>query len=155
MTKRHFVGTVLIVLLTVAGAMAQATNPLVGTWKLNAAKTKGSSFTAGTTTVEAVGAGVKMTADLTGADGAKSHWSFTANYDGKDVAVTGKSPYGDTVALTRVDERTTRVTVKQAGKVTVTQTITVSADGKTRTNATKGVDLAGKPIDAVSFYEKQ
>src|SRR4051794_2978583 len=155
MTARHFVGTVLIVLFTVVGAMAQATNPLVGSWKLNAAKSKGSTFTAGTTTVEAVGAGIKMTADLTGAEGAKSHWSFTANYDGKDVPVTGKSPYGDTVALARIDERTTRVTVKQAGKVTVTQTIVVSADGKTRTNTTKGVDLAGKPIDAVSFYERQ
>jgi len=47
------------------------------------------------------------------------------------------------------------VTVKQAGKVTVTQTIVVSADGKTRTTTTKGVDAAGKPVDSVSLYERQ
>ena len=80
---------------------------------------------------------------------------FTANYDGKDNPVTGKNPYGDTVALTRVDAKTTRITVKQGGKVTVTQTIVVSDDGKTRTTTTKGTDAKGQAIDAVSFYEKQ
>ena|SRR5436190_10044838 len=155
MTARHSIGTALLVLLTVAGAMAQATNPLVGSWKLNPAKSKNLAYTAGTTTVEAVGAGIKMTADLSGPGAAKAHWSFTANYDGKDMPTTGNSPYGDTVSLARVDERTTRVTVKQAGKVTVTQTIVVSADGKTRTTTTKGVDAAGKPVDSVSLYERQ
>jgi len=155
MTAKHLVGTALLVVVTVVGAMAQATNPLVGSWKLNAAKSKGSRFSAGTTTVEAVGTGIKVTADLSAADGAKSHWSFTGNYDGKDVPVTGNSPYGDTVSLARVDERTTRFTVKQGGKVTVTQTIVVAPDGKTRTNATKGVDPTGKPVDSVSVYEKQ
>ena len=90
-----------------------------------------------------------------GADGSASHWAFTANYDGKDNPVTGKNPYGDTVALSRVDAKTTRITVKQSGKVTVTQTIVVSDDGKTRTTTAKGTDAKGQPIDAVSFYEKQ
>ena len=125
-------------------AVAQTTDPLVGTWKLNAAKSKGTAFKSGGTKVEAVGAG----------DGT-TNWSFTANYDGKDNPVTGKNPYGDTVALTRVDAKTTRITVKQGGKVTVTQTIVVSDDGKTRTTTTKGTDAKGQAIDAVSFYEKQ
>ena len=92
-------------------ALAQAPNPLVGTWKLNAAKSKGTTFKSGTTKVEAAGSGVKFTVELIGADGTATRWSFTANYDGKDNPVTGNSPYGDSVALTRVDARTTQIAV--------------------------------------------
>ena len=145
-----------VALLSIVGgtAVAQTTDPLVGMWKLNAAKSKGSALKSGTTKVEAAGAGVKFTVELVGPDGA-ANWAFTANYDGKDNPVTGKSPYGDTVALTKVDPKTTRITVKQGGKVTVTQTIVVSDDGKTRTTTTKGTDAKGQAIDAVSLYEKQ
>ena len=88
-------------------------------------------------------------------DCTQHHWTFTAKYDGKDNPVTGKSPYGDVVALTRTDPHTTRITVQQGGKATVTQTIVVSADGKTRTNTTKGNDPNGRPIESTSVYEKQ
>ncbi len=107
------------------------------------------------TKVEAAGAGVKFAVDLVDADGTAHHWMFTPNYDGKDNPVTGNSPYGDVVALTRVDERTWGITTKRDGKVTVTQTIVVSADGKTRTTTTKGTNAKGQPVDSVSFYEKQ
>jgi hypothetical protein len=153
-TTRLFSIAILVGLVT-GTVLAQADNPLVGTWKLNAAKSKGIAFKSGTTKVEAAGAGVKFTVDLMGNDGTAAHWSFTANYDGKDVAVTGNSPFGDTVALTRVDERTTRINVKLAGKPSVTQTIAVSADGRTRTTTTKGTNAKGEPMDVVSFYEKQ
>jgi hypothetical protein len=134
--------------------LAQSTSPLIGTWKLNVAKSK-APFKSGTSVIEAVGKGIKFTVDLEGTDGTKSHWGFTADYDGKDVPVTGDSMYGDTVAVTRVDERTIRIAGKYKGKPTTTHTITVSADGKTRTSTAKGTDKNGKPIDAVSFYEKQ
>ncbi|MEO7272603.1 MAG: hypothetical protein ABIX28_19965 [Vicinamibacterales bacterium] len=142
------------VLVAGVGLAAQAANPLVGSWKLNAAKSKGSAYTSGTTVVTAAGAGITMKVTLTGPDGVHD-WSFTANFDGKDVPVTGKSPYGDTVSLTRTNAQTTQVAVKRAGKATVTQTIVVAADGKSRTTTTKGVDAAGKPVDAVSVYERQ
>ena len=134
--------------------VAQSKNPLVGTWQLNVAKSK-SPFKSGTSVIEAVGDGIKFTVDLVGTDGAKSHWGFTANYDGKDVPVTGDSPYGDTVSVTRTNERTIQIAGKYKGKPTTTHTITVSADGKTRTSTAKGVDKNGKPLDSVSFYDKQ
>jgi hypothetical protein len=136
-------------------ALAQSPNPLVGTWKLNVAKSKGTTFKSGTTKVEAAGAGVKFSVELLGADGTPTRWAFTANYDGKDNPVTGNSPYGDTVALTRVDAKTTQITCKQGGKGTVTQTIVVSDDGKTRTTTTKGTNVKGEAVDGVSLYEKQ
>ena len=133
--------------------LAQSSDPLIGTWKLNAAKSKGAK--SGSTTIEPAGKGIKFTVDLVTDDGATSHWGFTANYDGKDVPVTGSGPYGDTVAVTRVDERTTRLTSKNKGKVTATSTIVVAPDGKTRTTTTTGTDAKGQKVDAVSLYEKQ
>ena len=146
-----------VVFVSVVGvtAFAQASDPLVGTWKLNVAKSKGRAAKSGTTVVEAVGKGVKLSVDLVDADGVSRKWGFTANYDGKDNPVTGNSPYGDVVALTRVDANTTRITNKQGGKVTGVQTIVVSGDGKTRTTTTKGTGAKGEDIDSVAFYEKQ
>jgi hypothetical protein len=153
MTKR-FLAAAVFVGFASGLILAQSSNPLVGTWKLNVAKSK-APFKSGTTVVEAVGDGIKFVVDLEGTDGTKHHWEFTANYDGKDVPVTGSNPYGDTVAVTRVNPRTTRSVAKNGGKVTTTHTIVVSADGKTRTATAKGIDKAGKPVDSVSYYEKQ
>lgn len=152
--KRLFTAATLVCLVS-GTALAQASDPLVGTWKLNVAKSTGAAFKSGTSKIEPVGAGVKFTVDLVAADGAVSHWAFTANYDGKDNPVIGNSPYGDAVAVTRIDARTTRLTSKKGGKVTVTQTIVVSADGKTRTTTTKGANAKGQAVDTVGLYEKQ
>ena len=77
--------------------------------------------------------------------------------DGKDVPITGTTPYGPgTVAsLTRVDAHTTKVVGKRNGEVVLTQTIVTSADGKTRTLTTKRKDANGQPVEIVSLYDKQ
>jgi hypothetical protein len=154
-TRRLLTAVVGIIVLAGGMALAQASDPLVGTWKLNTAKSKGTAFKSGTTTIEKDGDGIKITADLMRADGTANKWSVSAKYDGKDYPVTGNSPYGDAVAVERVDAHTFRFTNKMGGKVTATQTMVVSADGKTRTNTTKGTDSKGQPLDTVAFYEKQ
>ena len=151
-TKRLFSAAILFGVMC-GTALAQSSDPLVGTWKLNAEKSKGSR--GGTTKIDAVGSGVKFDVEVVAPDGTVSHWGFTANYDGKDNPVTGSSPYGNVVALTRVDPHTIQITSKQDGKTTATSTIVLSADGKTRTTTTKGTDAKGQAIDTVSFYEKQ
>ena len=152
-TNRLFTAAVLAVVLG-APTLGQSKDPLVGTWKLNVAKSTGTSFKSGSTKIEPAGAGVKLTVDFEGVDGTKYHWTLTANYDGKDVPVTGNSPYGDVTAFTRVDARTTRIVSKQGGKPSVTQTIVVSEDGKTRTVTTKGTDAKGQPVDTIAFYDR-
>jgi hypothetical protein len=153
--KRLFVAATFLVGVASVPALAQSSDPLIGDWKLNVEKSKATGFQSGATKVEAVGDAVKFTVDLLGTDGTKHHWSFTAKYDGKDNPVTGNTPYGNVVALTRVNPRTIRITTKQDGKVVVNQTIVVSRDGKTRTTTTKGKNVEGKAVDSVSFYEKQ
>jgi hypothetical protein len=137
---------------------AQASNPQIGTWKMNVAKSKvnaGVMNKSGTTKIESAGAGVKATVDTVTGEGTTQHWQFTSNYDGKDGPITGNSPYGDAIAQTRVDANTIRSVYKKNGKVTVTGTSVVSADGKTRTVTNKGTNVMGQPVDSVTFYDKQ
>lgn len=145
---------VVLVGFVAAAALAQGNDPLVGTWKLNPEKSKG-PYKSGTSVFEAADNGVKGTVDLAGADGTAYHWTFTAQYDGKDYPVEGNSPFGDTLALTRVNPNTVKITVKQGGKEMATQTIVVAPDGKTRTTTTKGKNAKGESIDGMSFYDKQ
>jgi hypothetical protein len=154
MTTKRLLAAVILIGVASGMLLAQSESPLVGTWKLNVAKSK-SPFESGSTTIEAVGEGIKFMVDMVGTDGTKRHWEFTANFDGKDVPLTGDSPYGDTVAVTRVDENAIKIASKYKGKLTTTHTIVVAPDGKTRTSTATGIDKAGKPVDAVSFYEKQ
>jgi hypothetical protein len=153
MTIKSLFAAAVFVALVGGAALAQSSDALVGTWKINAAKSKG--VKSGTTVIEAAGTGVKFTVDLVAEDGTKSQWGFTANYDGKDVPVTGNAPYGDSVALTKVDDKTVRIVSKNKGKVSATSTIVLSADGKTRTTTTKGTDVKGQPLNVMSVYEKQ
>ena len=126
--------------LFISPAFAQ-TDPQVGVWKLNIAKSKyspGPAPKSGTTKVEAVGAGAKVSVDQVAADGTTRHWEFTANYDGKDAPITGNNPDADTVACTRINANTVQTVSKKAGKVTATQQSVVSADGKTRKGHDQG-----------------
>ena len=84
-----------------------------------------------------------------------SHYTFTANYDGKDNPITGNNPNGDVVALTRVDASTNRTVTKKDGKVTTTLTGVVSSDGKTLTLTAKGTSATGQKVDSVAVYDKQ
>lgn len=159
--KRAFVSAAVIGVFTTAlagAALAQAADPQIGTWKLNVAKSTfnpGPAPKSGTTTIEAAGAGAKVIVDQAAADGTARHWEFTANYDGKDVPIVGTNPDADTVARTRVDANTVQTISKKAGNVVTTQQSTVSADGKTRTVTTKGVNAAGKAVNNTAVYERQ
>ena len=57
----------------------------------------------------------------------------------------------------RLDEHmgTSLVVACEGGKVVVSGKITVSADGKTRTVSTKGVDANGKKVATTAVYDKQ
>ena len=134
-------------------AFAQA----VGTWKLNLAKSKyqqGQAPKSATLVYEAATPGIKVTVDQVPADGPAIHYTVTANYDGKDVAVVG-SPFGDTAARTRVNATTTKLVNKKGGNIMSTVTIVTSADGKALTITTTGKDAKGQNVDSVAVYDKQ
>ena len=72
-------------------------NPLVGTWKLNVARSKfdpGPAPKSLTRLVEAQGNGVKYTFDGVAADGAPIAYSFSVQFDGKFDPIAGSLPSG-------------------------------------------------------------
>ena len=143
--------------ILIAPAFAQS-DTQVGIWKLNVAKSKyspGPAPKSATTTIEAAGAGTKVSVDQMRADGTATQWGFSADYDGKDNPMTGNNPDADMIARTRVDANTVQSISKKDGKVTTTQMSKVSADGKTRTVTTKGLNGAGKKVNNVAVYDKQ
>ena len=156
MTSKHLLAAVALVALAGAAPLAQSPDSMLGTWKLNTAKSK-SPYKSGTSVVEAVGDAIKVTADLVRGDGTAFHWTWTAKYDGKDAPITGTTPYGPgaVAALTRVDAHTVKIVGKRDGQEILTQTISTSADGKTRTVTTHGKDAKGQAIDTMSVYDKQ
>ncbi len=138
-------------------AHAQPTDPFMGTWRLNAQKSK---YTPGpvpksiVTIYEPAGKGLKVSVTNETA-GAKIQYSYTSNLDGTDSPVTGNNPNADTVAVRRIDARTLEVVSKKGGKVTLTQRNALSADGKSRTVTTTGTDPQGQKVNNVSVFEKQ
>src|SRR5262249_35595195 len=129
----------------VGAAAALGADAFLGTWKLNAAKSKVSPNGPNNTTVvyEAAGDSIKITTNGTGADGKPAHSEWTGKFDGKDYTVTG-DPNADTRSYKKVNGNTLTFENKKGGKANITGKVTISADGKTRTVALNGTAADGK-----------
>ena len=145
-----------LALCFVAVAVGFASNPNMGTWKLNEAKSKFPPMAPKNTTVvyEAVDDNVKVTVDGTDGEGKPTHNEWTGKFDGKDYPLTG-DPMSDTRSYKKIDDRTTELTNKKGGKVTVTGRIVISADGKSRTVTVSGTDAKGTKVKYSAVYDKQ
>ena len=145
-----------VVCLIVAGLTVAAADAFIGTWKINEAKSKISAGLPKNSTVvyESAGDSVKVTIDGTDAAGKAVHNEWTGKFDGKDYPVTGDTT-SDSRAVKSVDDHNLTFSVKKAGKVIITGTIALSADGKTRTVTTTGTDSTGKKVTTVAVYDKQ
>jgi hypothetical protein len=136
---------------------ALAADAVVGTWKLNLAK---STFSPGPapksqTRIYAESAqGMTVTVKTTAADGTESTTHLTFKEDGKSYPASG-TPDFDMVSVTRVDALTVHSTQTKAGATIGTAVRTVSKDGKTLTFAQKGTHAGGGKYDDVSVYDKQ
>jgi hypothetical protein len=145
-------------LLWMHSTLAQADDPLHGTWKGDLTKSKfdpGPAPKSITVTFEPAGEGVKATADVVGADDKATQTRYTGNYDGQDYPLAGSPTGADTVSLKRIDARTTQRIDKKGGKVVMTFTRKVSTDGKTLTVTSKGTNSKGQPVSDVLMLRKQ
>jgi hypothetical protein len=145
----------LVLFASVVG-LAFAADANMGTWKLNESKSKIAADSPKNTTVVYAPAGdsIKVTVDGVLGDGKPSHNEWTGKFDGKDYPIVG-DPNADSRAYTKVDDSTTTLTNKKAGKVVVTGKIVLAADGKSRTLTTSGADKSGKMITNTFAYDKQ
>jgi hypothetical protein len=148
------------ILLTLAlclvATLGFASNANMGTWKLNEAKSKIPTGAPKNHTVvyEAAGDKVKVTVDGVDGEGKPTHTEWTGSFDGKDYPLTG-DPTADTRSYKKIDDRTTELTNKKAGKATTTGKIVISADGKSRTVTVTGTDPMGKKVTFTAVYDKE
>ena len=139
--------------------LVAADHPFVGTWKLNAAKSKGTPGTMdkeATMVFEAVGHQMKRTVTGIDPDGERINISSTIPWDGKEHKVEARKGPPMTVAVKQVNDRRVNVTVKTPdGKVVSSGHAAVSTDGKTLTATFKGEDPKGRKFDNVEVFDKQ
>lgn len=131
----------LSVILAVAAvlAVAAADLPYAGKWKMNPAK---SDFGETTVTYVQLPSG-EMQATMAGE-------SYKFKIDGKDYPAI----FGNTAAWKSLSPTSWETTYKLNGKVLTTETLTLSADGKTLTVNSKGKKPNGEMIDDTIVSER-
>jgi hypothetical protein len=141
MRKMLVIGTIILFASGTASAQSDKTAdlPYAGKWKLNFAK---SDF--GETTIaftkEAAG---QMQFTSMGQ-------SYNFQVDGKDYPAL----FGRTAAWKQIDANTWEVTIKQDGKLILTETTKLSADGKALTVNASGPKPAGGTFEETVVYER-
>jgi hypothetical protein len=164
MNRRTTLTLMTMALLAVVSATALTqigfaqSNSIVGTWKVNLAK---STYSPGppprsqTLSYEAVGQGIRVTADGIDAQGNPTKVVFGPFFfDGKPYPVTGTAAF-DASSYKIVNDSTVEATRTKAGKVVQTLTRVLSADGTTLTNTSTGVGATGQQINNVAVFDKQ
>jgi hypothetical protein len=155
---KHMAGVAVAAIgaLALTVAAGAQTEPIVGTWKLDVAK---STYKPGpppksvTVVIDAAGKGIKVAVDAVMADG-PSKWGYTSARDGKDSPVTGNPAY-DTANVTQTSPTESTIVYKKDGKTVVTLKAVLSKDGKTMTTTSDGTDAKGQTIHNVAHYTKQ
>jgi len=100
-------------------------DPFLGTWQLNLAKSKyspGPPPRSQTSNFQAEGQNYKVTVTGVGAEGNPISITLTGVYDGMPHPLTNPNPNIDAVASTRVDAYTTISSFTKAGKLVATLT---------------------------------
>ena len=148
--------TVLALMLLVASVRGQPSDRLAGTWVLDVGRSTfaGPPPKSQTTRLEALAGGIREIVERVNADGSTTRWDVTVKYDGRDYPVTG-DPTRDTVAFTKLDDRTVDVVNKKGGTIVSRMRIVVAADGRSRTNTAVATDAAGRKAESVMFFDRQ
>jgi hypothetical protein len=133
-----------------------ASDPNVGTWKLDSAKTK---YTTGTPAKDVTlvivqdGNNLQITATGTNADGSPIAIKYTIPVAGGPGTVQ-QGPF-DAIVSKRMSATSRENTFTKDGKVVRTRKAVVSKDGKTLTVTVGGVDSAGNPVAGDDVFKKQ
>jgi hypothetical protein len=157
--KRLLTFALATLVITSTAAAFGADNSL-GTWKLNAEKSKYSPgplpVKSITSVREAAGDGIKVTNTGERTDGTTINATYTAKYDGSSASVSGQGAPYDTVMIKQVNANKFSYEAKNStNKYHVHGEIEVSRDGKILTFKVKGTDKDGKSMSSELVYDKQ
>jgi hypothetical protein len=140
-----------------AAPAATPANPVLGTWKLNIAKstfTPGPGWRSQTRTYRAAPRGVSVNWTGVGASGETMQVSYSYGYDGRDYPMKGSASY-DTINAVPVDAFTVKSEEKRDGKVVGIALRRVSKDGKVLTITDEGTNRKGEKFSQVLVFDRQ
>jgi len=143
--------------VVLSSSVALAAENWLGTWKLNAAKSKYSPGPAPkslTLKFESTADGIKLTSDGLDSEGNPTHGEYVSKFDGTDVPWTG-NPDADAASATKIDDNTYKNVWKKDGKPTITAKAVVSKNGKTFTTFQKGTNAKGQAVNSTVVYDRQ
>jgi hypothetical protein len=148
----------LLTLVITQGVKAgEPEDPIIGTWKLNLAKSKyipGPAPQSQIRVYRQTDAGVFVTIDTVDAKGQRQpRIEFSEKYDGKDRPLTGSS-IGDALALTRINNYLAEATMKHAGKVVAVTRRIITDNGKTLMLVYQETSTE-HPVDNIIVYDRQ
>lgn len=158
LSRRVILGVGLVSVLFPLVSAAQVPQSYLGTWKLNLAKSTynpGPAPKSSTGGTEAVpGGGMRVTNDSIDLAGKPTHTEIVTMFDGKEGELKGAAA-PPTRLYSRSDDRTYQYVMRVNGKVTTTNRVTISADGKTRTIVSTGTGTDGKPVNTTTVWDRQ
>jgi hypothetical protein len=151
--------TPFLILATMLFAVpAFAADPVVGTWKLDVAKSKfsaGQELKAATRVYSEANGVYTLDQKLTGVDGKEISYSVQYS-DGKDMKQAANGMPGlDTTHAKKINANTWNFDLKKDGKVVGHVHRVVSADGKTLTVHNSGMMLNGATGHQTLVFTKQ
>jgi hypothetical protein len=144
--------------LGVASGAEMALDPAVGSWALNAGKSKMDTSTpapkSSVRTYSATPDGLKVVIHTVTATGESHDMSSSFSYDGKQHSVAGSEDY-DTIAVTRTGPNDSKSDFIKGGKVIGHLTRSVAKDGKTMTITSDLVNAKGTHVHDVAVFDRQ
>lgn len=147
---------VLLVLIGFGTALCAA-DPSVGTWKMNPNKTvfkNGTSPMQQTITISETGSNLNVKVAGTAVNGRKISLSYTIPVAGGPGKIVQSSEYNG-VSAKRISPNEQELSYMKGGKAIYTAQATISADGKSLTVATQGVNPLGDTVEGNVVYDKQ
>ena len=155
MKRRIGVFAALVLVLAAGSVLLAQSNPFVGTWKLNVAKSKydpGPAPQSSTRTWDASG---MVMVNGVNAAGKTTSYGYTIKDDGKEYPTMGAIPNtADKITSKKIDANSYEAKFTKAGKQVEVTTFMVSDGGKTLTIHAKGTpDIGG--FDNLQVWEKQ
>lgn len=134
-----------------------ATDPFVGTWRLNVRQSRyapGACPKRMVIEMEAAGDGIRYRSETTHANGNSSRSEYTAEYNGKEAIVTGTNGLMTPVSLKRVERNVVVASYMRALQVLATSRRVVSGGGRVMTITTVSKTREGKVVTNVGVYDR-
>jgi|ERR1700719_3510328 len=161
MRRLSIFAAVVVMAVVASGVLLAQSNPFVGTWKLNSAKSK---YTTGvapkeiTATIQIVADQDQVTENGTAPDGSHISLKYTfPDKGGPGKVLAGgnlaKNPF-DGVSGKRMDDAF-EVSFMKGGKEMLHNQFVVSKDRKTLRETVRGFVPLGNPVSGVLVWEKQ